>query len=290
MELCCSRCGHIFNRDDRKCPKCGLEPTIAEAETGLTPEPSQAAEGYSPDYFEFMAEHEEGHFWFESRNRLLNWSLRKYFPDAGNLLEIGCGTGFVLRNFRKEFPSMHLVGTDLFLEGLAYARSGMTNAAFYQMDARDMPFKEEFDVVGIFDVLEHIEQDSDVLLQAHKSLRHGGGIIITVPQHPFLWSTRDETGFHKRRYTRKELTEKIHKAGFRIIRITSFVSCLMPLLLISRLKDRFFVKSFDPASEFRIGRFGNKVLEAALSAERAFIKKGLSLPFGGSLLLVAKKS
>ena len=157
------------------------------------------------------------------------------------------------------------------------------------MDARTIPFESEFDVIGAFDVLEHIEQDNLVLSQMYQAVSPGGGIIITVPHHRFLWSQQDEYACHVRRYKTQELKDKVAQAGFEVIKTTSFVSLLLPLMMISRLRKRNPDHAFDPLAEHRISGLANAVLENLLNFERALIRWGFPFPVGGSLLLVARK-
>jgi SAM-dependent methyltransferase len=157
------------------------------------------------------------------------------------------------------------------------------------MDARKIPFSEEFDVIGAFDVLEHVEEDEEILSQIFKAVKRGGGTIITVPQHPVLWSHQDRYSFHKRRYTRRGLTRKVEKAGFRIVWTTSYVFLLLPLMFLSRLARSMKGDEFDIFRELRIGSLLNLVLSKIMSAELSMVRRGLSLPAGGSLLLVGRK-
>ena len=112
---------------------------------------------------------------------------------------------------------------------------------------------------------------------------------MTVPQHKWLWSYADEYALHKRRYTKSDMECKAGKAGFKVEFLTSFVSLLLPLMLISR-RRKMTKQSFDPIAEFKIGKSQNNLLEKIMDMERFFIKKGVPLPLGGSLLLVAKKT
>ena len=96
------------------------------------------------------------------------------------------------------------------------------------MDARRIPFRDEFDVIGAFDVIEHIEEDVAVIDEVGRALRPGGGFVMTVPQHPALWSPQDEHAHHVRRYTAAGLRRKVEAAGFEVVRMTSFVRLLLP--------------------------------------------------------------
>ncbi|MBI5659360.1 MAG: methyltransferase domain-containing protein [Nitrosomonadales bacterium] len=238
-----------------------------------------------------MVEVDPTHFWFVSRNRILGDVLRKRFAAPTNVLEMGCGTGFVLSGLHATFPQARLSGSDILTEGLAFTARRAPSAFLFQMDARHIPFREEFSLIGAFDVLEHIEEDESVLAQMYQACKPGGGIVLTVPQHRWLWSRVDDFAHHKRRYTRAELIEKVTRASFRIEYATSFVSLLLPLMLASRGLKKSGANMDKQMEEvgLKIGRLTNAVLGAVMQIERGLIRLGLSFPFGGSLLLVARK-
>jgi SAM-dependent methyltransferase len=180
----------------------------------FAPEQARSSEGFQPHHFAELAQAEAGNFWFRSRNRLIIWALQRFFPKARNFLEIGCGTGFVLAGLAEANPNLEMSGSEIYSTGLGYAADRVKCAALFQMDARDIPFESEFDVIGAFDVLEHIEEDEAVLEQVFRAVTPGGGIMLTAPQHRFLWSQQDEYACHVRRYEAKELSNKVEKAGF----------------------------------------------------------------------------
>jgi len=251
-------------------------------------DPPIAGGGFKREYFAQLAGFEQGNFWFRARNRIIQWALRKYFPDARSFFEVGCGTGFVLKGVREAMPRMRLAGSEIFRDGLVLAQARLPGVDLYQMDARQIPFEREFDVIGAFDVLEHIVEDDAVLTQMFRATRPEGGLLVTAPQHRFLWSAIDEHSMHQRRYSRAELRSKVEQAGFRIQRMTSFISLLLPFMIFSRMK-RKSSRDFDLWEEFEISRPLNAVLENILTIERALIKAGVSFPAGGSLLLIAKR-
>ena len=250
--------------------------------------------GFKTHYFKELAELEAENFWFRARNKLILWALQKYSPEMKSFLEIGCGTGFVISAISKRFPEASLSGSEYFEEGLLYARQRVPSAGFTQMDARHIPCESELDAIGAFDVLEHIDEDEVVLLQIFKALKPGGTVFITVPQHRWLWSAVDEYACHVRRYEAKELHQKVCRAGFEIIRSTSFVSTLLPAMYLSRLmqRNKMDVKmdvKMDAMAELRINPILNKIFEWFLYFELVLIRAGVSLPVGGSRLLVARK-
>jgi SAM-dependent methyltransferase len=250
---------------------------------------SPRSEPYDAALFEALAAVEPESFWFRARNRLVVSTLRRHFPDARSLLELGCGTGFVLEALRAAFPDWRLVGSELYEEGLGVARARLGGGVeLVQADARSLPFRDEFDVVGAFDVLEHVEEDADVLREMWLAARSGGGIVVLVPQHPRLWSAMDDVAHHVRRYRRRELVAKVRAAGFRVEQATSFVSTLLPAMIVSRVARRLSPKPYDPVAELRPGAL-NGVFERVLDGERRLIERGVSLPVGGSLLVVARR-
>jgi len=289
MKICIA-CDAKFNGSSEwRCPVCGFTPLALEGYLCFSPELARVNDGFRAESFRDLFVLEDQNFWFTSRNCLIVWALQKYFPQARNFLEIGCGTGYVLSGIQKLNPNLTLSGSEIYVNGLEFTSQRLNNIELFQMDARKMPFDNEFDVIGAFDVIEHIPEDELVLSEAFRSLNPGGGILITVPQHPFMWSITDDYACHVRRYTAEELRRKVERAGFKVERMTSFVSLLLPLMLISRLRSRTQKEKFDPGGELKVNPVLNKSLECILSFERLFIKAGVSFPFGGSLLLVGRK-
>lgn len=288
MKICIS-CGETFADKGWRCPLCFSSPQEVDGYLSFAPELARSDEGFQPHSFARLAQVEAGNFWFRSRNRLIIWALERFFPDARNFLEIGCGTGFVLSGVAAAIPQLEVSGSEVQSAGLNYAADRVKRAELFQMDARSIPFKGEFDVIGAFDVLEHIEEDEEVLVQMFRAVVPGGGIILTVPQHRFLWSQQDEYACHVRRYEAPELRHKVEQAGFEVKRETSFVSLLLPLMFLSRLSKRKPVENYDAIQELRISDRLNRILERVLDFERTLIRTGFIFPAGGSRLLVARK-
>lgn len=286
----CLACGSGFAGDGWECPHCHATPSLSEGFVAFAPALARDAEGFDESYFGELAELEARNFWFQARNRLIIWALSQYFPDAKSFLEIGCGTGFVLCGLAEAFPKLRLSGSEIYTKGLSYAAERVGRAELFQADARQLPFTAEFDVIGAFDVLEHIEDDSTVLKEMHRALAVGGGIVLTVPQHRFLWSRQDDYSCHVRRYEATELVAKIRAAGFSPVRSTSFVSLLVPVMILSRWRKQGHDARFDPLDELRIGGVINAAFGGIMGLERALITLGVDLPFGGSLLLVARRN
>lgn len=249
---------------------------------------SQASSAPFPDQaFDYLSKKEYKHWWFRSRNQIIIFILRAKSHGIKNFLEVGCGTGYVISGIANAFPSLQLEASEYFEEGLLFARQRVPSCKFRRLDATAMSEKDAYDCIGSFDVIEHIQLDDLVLKNFNLALCGGGLLLLTVPQHPWLWSAADEYAHHVRRYTRSELIGKVRFAGFHVEYCTSFVSLLLPLMALQRIFSR--KKQYDPDSEFKISSVLNSLLYSVMQIEHLLIRLGLRFPAGGSLLLVARK-
>lgn len=286
----CLACAATYPSSISRCTVCGAEPAKHEGFTVYAPTLAQEGSGFKATYFADIARSEAWYFWFRARNCLIIWVLGKYCSGFRSFLEIGCGTGYVLSGIAKIYPGTQLYGSEIFTAGLAFAAAKEPTIDFMQMDARNIPFVDEFDTIGAFDVLEHIEDDRLVLTQIHQALKPRGVMLLTVPQHAWLWSQMDDYSFHVRRYSAKELHAKVRDTGFEILRSTSFVSSLLPAMLASRMmKKRTPLTAKEAAAELKISPWLNYLFEKMLGAEVAMIRNGVNFPLGGSRLIVARK-
>ncbi|MGE8567011.1 MAG: class I SAM-dependent methyltransferase [Achromobacter sp.] len=286
--IICPSCGQKNIDAEAGCSNCSFKPARIDGFLAWAPELAHHNDGFNEHNFDALARVEEGNFWFRSRNRIVLWALRKYFPGFKSLLEVGCGTGFVLAGITREYPSLRTAGSEIHVAGLAYAAKRLPHTELIQMDARKLPYESEFDVVAAFDVIEHIAEDELVLQNIHQAVKPGGGCLITVPQHQWLWSPVDEAACHQRRYSTKELHDKVKAAGFDIVHSTSFVMLLLPLMLLSRFTARRS-KKMAGNEALALSPSLNRVMEAVMRAETFLIKMGIPLPIGGSRLAVLRR-
>lgn len=285
----CLACQHHHSSSMMSCPSCGFAPVFEDGLQLYAPHFAKGGGGFKSSYFSELASLEAKNFWFRARNQLIGWALGKYCKDFQSFLEVGCGTGYVLSGVSSEFPGATLLGSEIFTAGLGFASARLPSVSFVQMDARNIPYCEEFDVIGAFDVLEHIEEDLTVLREIHTALKKSGFLFLTVPQHGWLWSPVDEYACHVRRYSASELHQKIKSAGFEVVRSTSFVSLLLPAMLLSRIKQKKSKSSIDPMDELQLSKGLNALLYKVMQVEICLIKMGINLPFGGSRLVVARR-
>jgi SAM-dependent methyltransferase len=239
---------------------------------------------YDPADLTLLAGIEERHFWFRARRRIIVAALARWFPDARNYLEIGCGTGYTLRGIAAAFPAWKTVASDALARGAGIANGA--GGALLQLDIRHIPFHNEFDVIGAYDVLEHIADDGGALDEIRRACRPGGGVLLTVPQHPWLWSTADDYAHHYRRYTARCLRALAERAGFQVLWSSSFNTLNLPFLLLRTGALR--ATGRNPQASVPAGP-ANWLLERSMDIDRMLIRAGLRLPVGGSLALAARR-
>jgi SAM-dependent methyltransferase len=285
----CLGCHTSFTSDRWECPACRRVPAAINGYDAFAPDAVLASQDFPAASHETLDALQDRSFWFRGRNALIVDLIRTYSGNARAVMEIGCGTGYVLAAIQSAFPEATLVGSEIHVSGLRHARKRLGDSAILlQMDARDIPYDQEFDVIGAFDVLEHIDDDRGVLAEITRALRPGGHAIVAVPQHPMLWSATDDYGHHKRRYRRRELRDKVVEAGLRLRLDTSFVAILFPAMLAQRL-IRGRRRDYAANAELKLPYWLDETFEATLNTERALIMLGARFPFGGSRVVVAQR-
>ena len=259
--------------------------------------PDASSSGYDPTFFAKLNKLEESHFWFRARRRAVGTllcQLTSQFPIGYKVLELGCGNGGMLKLLKQSCPAGKVYGMDLFREGLKYAAL-RSDCPLVQGDVLQPPFSQELHLVGMFDVLEHIQQDVQVLKSIHKMLVPGGAVCITVPAHMSLWSYFDKAAHHARRYTFIELRQRLLEAGFDVEYETEFMSWIFPFVWLGRRINRYRSR-FDSSNaaeltetDFRVFPGLNGLLDRALAGESELIRNRRRISIGVSLLAVGRK-
>jgi 2-polyprenyl-3-methyl-5-hydroxy-6-metoxy-1,4-benzoquinol methylase len=287
--IVCPRCGARLagNNDGFLCQSCQYN---AEREDGIVlfnldiPDDHEdfKSEGLGP-----LHGHEQKHPWFQHRVKIIHKAFRVHARKNDEILEVGAGTGYTAHTLKEAGYGNLSIG-EMHKSGLRYAREyGLEN--LYQFDIRTPPFREHFDVVALFDVLEHIADDELAVRNIHDMLRPGGRVILTVPAHWWLWSRIDELSGHHRRYNRKAIASLFEAAGFEILECRYFFTALVPALLARSLLSRKATwETIVSESGLTVSRLGNLALRMA-SGPGDFLFAPLRQFVGGSLLAVARK-
>ena len=248
--------------------------------------------------FEELLKEEENHFWFKYRNNVIGSNVFELLVNCKNsrFLELGCGNGNVIREIEKRLPESTIVGSELHEEGLLNAR-GRVACELVQADIYSLPNWAKFDLIGIFDVLEHLPDDVKALQEIRQSLKPGGKLIITVPASMKLWSYFDEVAGHFKRYSCDTLEEALLKSGFKIVKNEPFMMPLFPAMWLSRkftqLKKKLGLngQKEDRAlanDQLKISPFMNFIMGTILGIEGKLINMGVRMPFGTSILAIAE--
>ncbi len=159
------------------------------------------------------------------------------FPRNGTLLEIGCSTGFLLHDLKRELPDAQLIGADIDLQALERLGKSLPRVPLIQLDLLQCSIEQhQFDAIVALNVLEHIEDDCAAITEMAKLLKPGGVLIVEVPQGPSLFDYYDAHLRHFRRYSRKELVAKLTNAGL-LVETSGFIGALpyIPFWLVKKL-------------------------------------------------------
>jgi len=193
------------------------------------PEIGAGFESYDPSGLERLFQHEERLFWFRARKQVIKDLFARFVRRDEKIIEVGAGTGNVARMLIAE--GYQVAVGEVHRNGLEYAAQyGIRER--YQFNVLNAPFREHFDVVGLFDVIEHIENDIAAVRNVHQMLRAGGRVIVTVPAHQALWNQSDIVAHHQRRYSPARLQGLFRNNGFRILQLRGFFVSLLPLLYL----------------------------------------------------------
>lgn len=233
--------------------------------------------------FDRMAVQEDVHWWFAARREILAAVISRLvkLPKNVRILEAGCGTGGNL-GMLEGMGQVRAFELDPQARQSAASKSGIAVLEGALPDA--VPFEaERFDLIGLFDVLEHIENDEASLATLATRLAPGGRIVVTVPAFPWLWSRHDECHHHFRRYTRADLAKVAAAAGLRMEHGFYFNTALFPVAVIGRA-----IKSLlrlDRADDTMPAPHVNSALRTIFAAERHLVGR-MKLPVGLSLCAV----
>lgn len=296
MTIQCPGCNDLLPYPEpgtSRCPKCHRP--FEWVDDILVLDNHEGGANFPAEVHAIFHEVVDHHFWFRARERIIVSTLQKEIGgfQGQRLLDVGCGTGRMLTVLEE--TGMNVCGLEVQLEGLRYARK-RTHAPLVCLDAMEMPFVEQFDVVSLCDVLEHVEDELALLRSCKKALRAGGLLLLTVPASMKLWSRFDELDGHKRRYTKPLLRSVIEQAGFGISSIEYFNALLLPFQYFYRkggnLLGRARVAGMDDKEVFLRShevppRLVNTLFSALLWAERTLFS-WLVWPFGSSLVAVAR--
>ncbi len=230
---------------------------------------------------------EDYHWWYTGRKSILKNILNHYIGKSGEIkiLEIGCGSGGNL-DFLSKYGDLSAI--ELNDDARIHAKSKNICKVAYGKLPNDIPFDEKFDIICLFDVLEHIEEDDLSLQTIYKYLKKGGKVIITVPAFMFLWSNHDVLSHHKRRYSKSKINNMLRYTGFTVNYSSYFNSLLFPIILIIRLLEKLINSNIRKNDLRQENKIINYVFKKIFSIE-SILLPSISLPIGVSIISIGKK-
>ena len=234
--------------------------------------------------YQQMAELDERHWWYRARREVTAALIRRLAkpPADAQILEIGCGTGHNLAMLGG-FGHVDALELDEEVRGFAEKRLGRSIMSAPLPELAGVPDRH-YDLIGTFDVIEHIEDDRAAVASIATKLKPGGKFVMTVPAHPWMWSAHDVVNHHKRRYSKRALKALIESSPLELDRIGYFNSLLFPAAVAERLSSK--LRGKDNADLKLPPAPLNAAFERTFAAERHLIGR-LPLPAGLSLFAVA---
>lgn len=236
--------------------------------------------------YEDLYQLEDKHWWHISKRRIVRDLLyfNTNYSKRPKILDIGCGAG---RNLEELKNLGQTFGIDSSKDAILFCRKrGLKSVVLSKAESTKLP-SSEFDVIMLLDVLEHTD-DGKTLKEVYRILKPRGVLILTVPAFSWLWSKWDEVLHHKRRYTKKGLSKLLRNYNFNILKISYMFSFLIvPAFLIRLIKSRFSTNNY--SSDFKINVSVINTLLLFITRIEKFFILNWSMPFGTSLICVAKK-
>ena len=234
--------------------------------------------------YDQMAELDELHWWYRARRQVLEALIRRSgdLPPDARLLEVGCGTGHNLAMLAR-FGQVDAIEVDPAARAIAEKRLGRPVSASRLPALKGIP-RRHYDLIGAFDVIEHIDDDAASVKALAACLKPGGKLVIAVPAHRWMWSKHDELNHHKRRYSKRSLRRLIEGSPLKLESIGYFNSLLFPVAVAARLAGKLTGRG--GGGDTMPPKPLNWAFEKAFGAER-YLAGRLPMPPGLSLFAVA---
>ncbi|MES2514156.1 MAG: class I SAM-dependent methyltransferase [Bacteroidota bacterium] len=254
---------------------------------------TQEAVSYPEDGSDLCLVVEDGSYWFQHRNKCIPQLVKRFSPHK-TFFDIGGGNGYVSLGLQN--AGIETVLIEPSIQGVRNAKArGLNNLVCSTLQDASFRFNS-ISAIGVFDVVEHIEDDNQFLKQMYDYLEPEGKLYITVPAYNFLWANEDHYSGHYRRYTVSKLKKQLRSLGYEINYSSYlFAALVLPVFLFRSLPSRFGLhKDVENIEKYK-SEHGNhegfltKIIKKTLNREYKKIANGRRVYFGTSCLVVASK-
>lgn len=250
---------------------------------------------YPIEAFEMVYKQEDKNFWYSGRNLIIKNFIRNIIPQTKELsfLDVGCGTGHMLSFFEKTLQFKSTTGLDPCMVAIQYS-SKRAKAVLINGDTKVLvQQRKKYDLIGIFDVLEHVDTPQKILSDCKRLLKKNGFIFISVPAMRLLWSNFDKVVGHRLRYEKDTLSLFLKQNGFEIVKLNYFGFLTFIPLLINRKCFDFFDKNKNTQYILKNSIKSpqgiiNNIFKVCFIFESVLIKY-IPFPIGSSLIVAIKK-
>lgn len=174
------------------------------------------------------------HFWIRRRFAVLRKLANNLIVKARSIAEVGCGNGLLQKQIEDSFKR-EVSGFDLNEFALSCNNSSISPVYCYDILQRDPTLSQRFDLILLFDVLEHISDEAGFLDALKFHLAPGGSVIINVPAGQWAYSQYDRAAGHVRRYSIDTLRDSVKASNFSVYKWSYWGLPLLPSLILRTL-------------------------------------------------------
>jgi len=229
-------------------------------------------------YEKEYAHAEKTNAWFIKRKELV-YSLLKNQPKSAKILEIGCGSGYILDYLKKKRYQN--------VEGVDASKTWLKFYTNIKKGTKIPNKKGAYDIILLLDVIEHVKEEKVLLRKIYRILKKDGVLLISAPAYMFMWSHHDVLNKHYRRYTQTRLNKPLTENGFDIIKSTYWNAKMLPAIYLIKIIQK--IKKSKASNMEVMPDWTNNIYKVILGLENFFIDMGVKLPFGLSIFTLARK-